>query len=154
MQITVIGSSSEYGEMFDLSYSLGKELAKIGYSVICGGRGGIMEGISKGISESGGLVVGVIPGSTRRGGNGYLSAEIVTGMGEMRNFILILSGDLIVAFPGSYGTMSELAFGMRNNKNIILVRPELHDYKVDGPNIYHADNLSEILKLISELDDI
>ncbi|MBN1785980.1 MAG: TIGR00725 family protein [Candidatus Methanofastidiosa archaeon] len=154
MQISVIGSSAPDDAMYQLAYELGKELAPLGHVVINGGRGGIMEGVSRGVKEMGGLVIGILPGDTRRSGNGHLSAEVVTGMGEMRNFLLVLSGDLIIAFPGSYGTVSEISFSMRNNKRIIIVRPDLHEYQVRGANVLMADGLEEIMNHISGIYDI
>jgi len=150
MQISVIGSSTEKGENYELAYQLGKELAKMGHTIICGGRGGIMEAISKGGHEKDGVVVGIVPQDTRGGGNRYLSAEVVSGVGEMRNFMVVLSGDLILAFPGSHGTISELSFAMRIQKRIILIRPEKHRYRVEGPNVSYADDLNQIMNQISE----
>ncbi|HPR41546.1 MAG TPA: TIGR00725 family protein [Candidatus Methanofastidiosa archaeon] len=154
MQVSVIGSSTENGEMYRLSHELGRELANKGHSVICGGKGGIMEAVSKGVHECGGLVVGILPDDRRGCGNRYLSAEIVTGIKEMRNLIVVLSGDVIVAFPGSYGTVSEMSFAMRYNKKMVIVRPDLHKYLVDGTNVSFADDLVGIMNKISELHDL
>lgn len=156
MQISIIGSNEDHGEMFKMAYELGKSLASQGHIVINGGRGGIMEGAAMGVNDSNGTVIGVLPGHDRHHGNDYLTAEIITGIGEMRNFIIVLSGDITVAFPGSYGTLSEISFAIRNGSKLIIVRPDLHE-PIKFPiseNISFAGTIDEILGKISEYDGV
>jgi len=156
MQVSIIGSNEDHGEMFKMAYELGKRLASDGHIVINGGRGGIMEGAAMGANEGNGTVIGILPASNRHCGNDYLTAEIITGIGEMRNFIIVLSGDITVAFPGSFGTLTEISFAIRNGSRMIIVRPDLHRFIrfPDNGNISFANTIDEILSKISEHDGI
>ncbi|MHC1605143.1 MAG: TIGR00725 family protein [Candidatus Methanofastidiosia archaeon] len=155
MQVSVIGSGGQVPEHFyKMARQLGKMLARDGHVVVCGGKGGIMEAVSKGVFEEGGIVVGILAENERGSGNRYLSAEVATGLGEMRNAIVVSSGDVIVAFPGAFGTLSELSFAMKNEKNIIFVCP--HSFPVDFEalkyeKIYFVKDIGDIMSVIGGL---
>ncbi|MHC1598729.1 MAG: TIGR00725 family protein [Candidatus Methanofastidiosia archaeon] len=157
MQITVIGACENVSKpLYDLAYALGTKLASRRHIVICGGRGGIMEAVSKGVKDAGGIVVGILPDLIRNSGNKYLSIEIPTGINEMRNAIVVGSGDIIIAFPGSYGTISELAFSMRQGKKIIIFRHE--EFPIDFSllkyeNIRYAQTIEDALLYMEESND-
>jgi uncharacterized protein (TIGR00725 family) len=57
-----------------------------------------------------GVILGILPGSSRGQANPYLTFSIVTGLGEGRNIVLVRSCDAIIAIGGGYGTLSEIAF--------------------------------------------
>src|SRR5690242_2752549 len=44
-----------------LAYTLGRLVAKSGYTLLTGGGAGVMEAASRGAAEAGGLVIGVLP---------------------------------------------------------------------------------------------
>src|SRR6266852_1167839 len=73
VQISVVGfnedSCTEVAR--EAAYRVGKEIAREGATVICGGLGGVMEAASKGASEAGGLSVGIIPSSDSAQANKY-----------------------------------------------------------------------------------
>jgi uncharacterized protein (TIGR00725 family) len=101
--------------------ALGEALAEMGAVVICGGMGGVMEAVSRGAKRCGGVVVGVLPGYDRGSGNRFLSIEVPTGLGHARNVLVAAGGDVLVAFPGSAGTLSEIAIALRLGRPVIGV---------------------------------
>ncbi len=108
-QIAVIGSARPSKEGYELAMEAGRLLGREGVVVLCGGLGGIMEAVSRGVHEEGGLVIGIVPGA-RHDGNPWLSARISPGMGLARNYILVNSADGVLAVEGGLGTLSELSF--------------------------------------------
>jgi uncharacterized protein (TIGR00725 family) len=92
---------------------VGRALARRGAVVFCGGLGGVMEAACRGAKHEGGLTVGILPGVHRADGNPYLDVAISTGMGEMRNALLVRSVDAVVAVGGEFGTLSEIAFALK-----------------------------------------
>jgi uncharacterized protein (TIGR00725 family) len=118
-QVVVIGSSDETGGM-DEARGIGGFIAGKGWVLITGGRGGIMEAASRGASERGGIVVGILPGEELDAANPHCSIVIPTGMGYARNVINILSADLVVAIGGKSGTLSELAYARIYGKPVVF----------------------------------
>lgn len=92
---------------------VGELLAARGATVLCGGGEGVMAAVSAGARDAGGLVIGVLPDTDRSRANPYLSAAVITGMGQARNAILVQSADAVIAVGGSWGTLSEVALAMR-----------------------------------------
>ncbi|MDY6935747.1 MAG: TIGR00725 family protein [Spirochaetota bacterium] len=118
-QVVVIGSSDD-NSYANEAYQIGKYIASKGWVLISGGRGGIMEAVSKGAREEGGIVIGIIPESDHESANKYCNIVIPTGIGYARNMINVLSGDAIISIGGKSGTLSELAYGWQFTKPIIL----------------------------------
>jgi len=88
---------------------VGRGLAEMGLSVVCGGLSGVMGAVAKGAAEAGGTVVGLLPQGDWREANPYVTIPIATGMGEARNAILARAGLCMVAVGGGFGTLSEIA---------------------------------------------
>src|SRR4030042_7032865 len=108
--IAVIGASHCSAEEAANAESVGRELAKRGVGVICGGLGGVMEAVCRGAAAEGGLTIGILPGDSPRDANPYVKIPIVTGLGYARNSIVVKSPQAVIAVGGSYGTLSEIAF--------------------------------------------
>jgi uncharacterized protein (TIGR00725 family) len=113
MIVAVIGDGFCSAETARLAEEVGRHLAEQGATVICGGLGGVMEAVCRGAKRAGGLTIGVLPGRDRRGANPYVDVPIVTGMGEGRNVVVVSSAQSIVAVSGGYGTLSEIAHGLK-----------------------------------------
>ncbi|MDI6808649.1 MAG: TIGR00725 family protein [Candidatus Eisenbacteria bacterium] len=111
--IGVIGTSSPSREEWEAAYEVGKQVALKGGIVITGGLGGVMEAASKGAKESGGTTVGILPGGHASDANPYVDVVIITELAEARNLIIVKSSDALVAVGGGYGTLSEIAFGLK-----------------------------------------
>jgi len=114
--VAVIGQHSCDAELYEIAYQVGKGIAKRGATLLCGGLGGVMEAACRGAKEAGGFTVGVLPGNSREDANPYVDLKIVTGLGEARNLIIILTVSAIIACGGQFGTLSEIAFALSHNK--------------------------------------
>lgn len=117
--IAVIGGFPCSPEEATLAEIVGRELAKKGAVLICGGEGGVMGAACKGARSEGGLTIGVLPGESRQTANAYVSIPIVTGIGSARNMIIIKSAQSVIAIGGGYGTLIEIAFALKFNVPII-----------------------------------
>lgn len=122
VQIGVIGSSGLIdSKLFSLAYEVGQEIAKSGAVLICGGRDGIMEAVSKGVKDGGGISVGIVPSYTGEDANPYLTVTIATGIGFARNALVVASSDAVIVISGRAGTLSELAIASLLDKPIIAL---------------------------------
>jgi uncharacterized protein (TIGR00725 family) len=93
---------------------VGRLLAERGAVVLCGGRNlGVMAAVASGARAGGGVCVGILPNDSREGASPDLSIHIMTNAGEARNTFLVWSADALIVIGGSWGTLSELALGMR-----------------------------------------
>jgi uncharacterized protein (TIGR00725 family) len=117
--IGVIGAGECSAEIYNQAYELGQLLGESGYSVICGGLGGVMEAVCKGVKKTLGTTIGVLPGNETNEANQYVDFPIATGMGIARNIIIIRTAAAVIAINGKYGTLSELAYALQLNKPVI-----------------------------------
>jgi len=92
---------------------LGRGIAEMGLTVVCGGLAGVMGAVSKGAGEAGGTVVGILPQGDWRDANAYVTVPIATGIGEARNAIIARASLCVVAVGGGYGTVSEIALALQ-----------------------------------------
>lgn len=100
---------------------VGRELARRGAVVICGGLGGVMDAAARGAAEAGGTCVGILPGATREGAGRHLSVALATGLGEARNTVIVNAADSVIAVGGGWGTLSEIAFARRLGKPVLAL---------------------------------
>ena len=92
-----------------MAYEVGRELARRGAVVVCGGLTGVMEAVCRGAKEAGGTTVGILPGHDPAEANPYVDIPLPTGMGYARNAIVAKAGLAVIAIEGAYGTLSEMA---------------------------------------------
>jgi len=119
MFVAVVGGAQCSREEAKLAEAVGIELAKRGVVLICGGLGGVMAAACKGARSAKGKTVGILPGYTREEANPYVDIPIVTGMGEARNVIVVNSAQAVIAIGGKFGTLSEIAYALRNSIPVI-----------------------------------
>jgi len=112
MRVSVVGGGSVGEETYETAESVGRRLAERGHTVVCGGRGGVMEAVCKGASEAGGDAIGILPGVDRSDANPYVTTAIATGIGNARNVLVVLNGDAVIAIDGATGTLSEIAHAL------------------------------------------
>ena len=117
--IAVIGTRKPSPEESSLAEEVGRELAKNGITLICGGLGGVMEDTCRGARAEGGLTIGVIPGDDPKSANPYVQIPIVTGIGYARNVIIVKIAQAIIAVGGGYGTLTELGYALDSKKPVI-----------------------------------
>jgi uncharacterized protein (TIGR00725 family) len=162
--IGVIGSSSAEKAVLDAAYEVGREIIKAGFSLICGGLGGVMEAACRGAyneaGENSGRIIGILPGTSRYDANPYVDIAILTGMGYARNCIIACSADAIVAVSGGSGTLSELALAWQYGKPIVVLTglpgfcASLSGVSIDGrrpDKIMGAKTAAEAISLIKEI---
>src|SRR5207302_2269361 len=97
----------------------GAGLATGGAVVITGGHGGVMEAASRGAANSGGTTVGLLPGLDRAQANRWVTVALPTGLGELRNGLVVRAADVVIAVGGAYGTLSEVALALKTEVPVI-----------------------------------
>jgi uncharacterized protein (TIGR00725 family) len=112
-QIAVVGGSEASDRAIVLAEALGTALASAGAVVVCGGLDGVMAAACRGAKSAGGLTVGILPGRDREPANPWVDVVIPTGLGEMRNGLVVSSASAVIAVEGEYGTLSEIALALR-----------------------------------------
>lgn len=145
MQIGVLGASSCGPDMEQAAYEVGKEIARQGAILLCGGLGGVMQAASKGAREAGGLTVGILPGASASEANPYITLRIVTDMGHARNVVLVRSADAVIAVSGGYGTLSEIAIARKIGVPCI----GLHTWDLD-PGVVRAEDAVQAVRCAVE----
>ncbi|MBD3343473.1 MAG: TIGR00725 family protein [Chitinivibrionales bacterium] len=119
--IGVIGGKEVSQSDLDLAYELGVHIANNDALLICGGLGGIMEAASRGAAENNGTVLGVLPGEKKSDANPWVTIALPTGMGIGRNTLVVRFSDVLIAFPGSYGTLSEIGLALNSGKTVVYL---------------------------------
>jgi uncharacterized protein (TIGR00725 family) len=119
--IGVIGASEATAAERDSARAVGSALAGAGAIVVCGGLGGVMEAVCEGATQHGGLTIGVLPGSDRAAANAHVDVALPTGLGELRNGLIVRFSDAVIAIGGGWGTLSEIAFAMRTARPVVAL---------------------------------
>ncbi|GJM23577.1 MAG: TIGR00725 family protein [Planctomycetota bacterium] len=119
--IGVIGAGECDAEVAVRAEEVGRRLAEANVVVATGGLGGVMEAASRGASKAGGLVIGILPMSRPEVANAFVDVAVATGMGEARNAILVNTCSAFVAIAGGYGTLSEIAYALRQKKRVVAL---------------------------------
>jgi uncharacterized protein (TIGR00725 family) len=136
------------------AYRLGELIAREGWVLLNGGRpAGVMEASARGAKENGGLTVGILPDNSSCFACKYIDIPIVTGMGAGRNYINVLSSDVVVALPGKAGTISEIALALKNKKKVILLNFEvgkLFDSYIEEGLLHTAGTPEEAIQIIKK----
>ncbi|MDP6127230.1 MAG: TIGR00725 family protein [Dehalococcoidales bacterium] len=117
--IAVIGGGQPSPEEIVCAEGVGRELARQGAILVCGGLGGVMEAACRGADLEGGLTIGILPGDSPRAANPYVRIPIVTGVGYARNISVVKSAQAVIAIGGSYGTLSEIAYARQSDIPVI-----------------------------------
>ena len=126
--VAVVGASEASDADVADAEQVGRLLAQAGAIVVCGGRGGVMAAASRGAASAGGTVIGMLPGDGRSDANEWVTVAIPTGIGELRNGLIVRTADAMVAVGGAYGTLSEIALGLHNGLQVY----GLHTWEIDG----------------------
>jgi len=117
--ISVIGAGRCDEATAQLAQAVGRDLARRGVTLVCGGLGGVMEAACRGARQAGGHTIGILPGTDPRDANPYVEVAIPTGFGEARNLIVVQTGQAVIAIAGEYGTLTEIAHALKMGKPVI-----------------------------------
>jgi uncharacterized protein (TIGR00725 family) len=120
--IGVIGSGRALPEELQkLAHEVGKLIAQRGAVLVCGGLGGVMEAAARGARENEGLVIGILPGTDKADANPCVDLAVPTGLGMARNALVVRTADVVIAFPGAFGTLSETAMALDSGKSVVVL---------------------------------
>lgn len=144
--IAVVGAGKCSKKLRDMAAVVGKTVAEQGGVLVCGGLGGVMEGAARGAREAGGVTIGILPTDSIADANEFIDYIIPTGFGEARNIIVVRTADAVVALPGKYGTLTEMAFALLAEKPVISVGA----WKL-GEEVRYEDDPAKAAKLAIEL---
>lgn len=148
IQIGVIGAASCNKDVEQVAEEVGREIARKGAILICGGLGGVMEASARGAKAEGGITLGILPGFDPSDANPFIDIKIVTGLSHARNVLVVRSSDTLVAISGGYGTLSEIAIALKLNKPVV----GLETWNI-SPSVVQAGNAKEAVKKAVELLD-
>jgi uncharacterized protein (TIGR00725 family) len=119
--VAVCGASQATPSQLDAAREVGRLLAKRGAVVINGGYGGVSGAASEGASLEGGTVVGILPDTDRSSVNPHLTVAIATGLGQVRNAVIVTAADSVIAIGAGWGTLSEIAFAKRLDRPVFAL---------------------------------
>lgn len=127
--ISVCCGATPPASELEIAYEVGREIAKRGAILVCGGLGGSMEAACRGAKECGGLTVGIIPVYEKNAANEWVDIVIPTGLGHSRNNLVAATGDGVIGVGGGWGTLSELAIAAKMKKPVAV----LGDWEISAP---------------------
>jgi uncharacterized protein (TIGR00725 family) len=97
----------------------GRTIALAGATLVCGGLGGVMEAACRGAGEAGGVTVGLLPGDDPHAANRWVAVPLATGIGELRNGLIVRAAQAVVAIHGGWGTLSEVALARKIGRPVV-----------------------------------
>jgi uncharacterized protein (TIGR00725 family) len=145
--VAVVGRGNASQEEERLAEAVGRELAERGAIVVCGGLGGVMAAACRGAEAAGGISVGILPGNDRSAANRWATIAIPTGLGELRNGLVVRAADALIAVGGGHGTLSEVALALKTGVTVI----GLGSWEISG--IHPVDDAQEAVNRALELPD-
>ena len=131
--VAVVGGGEAGADAVAVAEDVGRELARRGAVVLCGGLGGVMEAACRGAKAEGGTTVGILPTDDRRHANEYVDIAIATGMGEARNALVVRAADVVLAIDGEFGTLSEIALALRTGTPVVGI--DTWDLSIGGQEV-------------------
>jgi uncharacterized protein (TIGR00725 family) len=151
-----MGGGKVSREQENAAFRLGRLIALKGWVLLNGGRNtGIMEASAKGAKSADGLTVGILPDDHRLRVSPYIDVPILTGMGNARNCINVLSAHVVVACAGGAGTISEIAIALKTGRPLILLDCKISglfdDYRLAG-QLHECQTPEMAIDLIESLD--
>ncbi|MFC7493121.1 MULTISPECIES: TIGR00725 family protein [unclassified Nocardioides] len=101
----------------------GRRLAGAGAVLLTGGHHGVMQAAARGARDAGGVSIGLMPGHDRAEGTSEHTYLLPTGLGELRNGLIVRAADAVLAIGCSWGTLSEIALARRTGVPLVLIDP-------------------------------
>lgn len=135
--------------MLEWAEEVGQLLARGGATLITGGLGGVMRAASRGAAAAGGVTIGILPGAEPGEANEFVGVPIATGLGVMRNMVVVTASDAVVAVGGRHGTLSEIGLALRMGRHVVALaswRVE-SEHRLGGPRVHRARDPREAAEL-------
>lgn len=157
--IGIMGPNNATKENLKDAYEIGKYVANKGYTVLTGGLNiGIQNEGLKGAKSSNGLTIGIMPFNEPEKFSEYVDIPIITNMRSGRNYINVLSNNLVIACGIDVGTVSEISLSLvkTNNKKVILVGAlnEANELfiKLRKDNVFVAKDYNECINILNTIE--
>lgn len=145
--IAVVGAGVCTSDTAEVAHAVGRLIAERGGVLVTGGLTGVMEAASQGARRAGGLVVGILPGLDAGEANKAVEVAIPTGMGQLRNGLVVSTGDAVIAVGGEWGTLSEIGLALKIGKPVIGLNTwELSQGGMPREAIYRARTPDEAVE--------
>lgn len=156
--IGIMGPNDATEENLKDAYEIGKYVASKGYTVLTGGLNiGIQNEGLKGAKSSNGLTIGIMPFNEPEKFSEFVDIPIITNMRSGRNYINVLSSNLVIVCGIDVGTVSEISLSLvkTNNKKVILVRAlkEANELfiKLRKDNVFVAKDYNECIDILNTI---
>ena len=155
--VAVIGDGDPRGDdasrLLAWAEEVGVLLGRAGATVVTGGLGGVMRAASQGAASAGAMTIGVLPGTDSRDANEYVRVPIATGLGVVRNLVVVTAADAVVAIGGRHGTLSEIGLALRMGRHVVTLGSWRLDRseRVPGPQVHSARDPREAAALALRL---
>ena len=117
--IGVVGPGEASEAELESAEEVGAGLASFGAVVVTGGLGGVMEAACRGARSRRGRTLGILPGEDRDAANGWVEIAVATGLGELRNGLIVRACDALIAVGGGHGTLSEVALALKLGRPVV-----------------------------------
>jgi len=157
LHVAVIGNGDPRGpgahRILEWAEEVGQLLARGGATVITGGLGGVMRAASRGAMTAGGVTIGILPGADPAEANEFVTIPIATGLGVVRNLVVVTAADAVVAVGGRHGTLSEIGLALRMGRQVVTLsswRVESDD-RIGGPRVHRARDPREAAEMALRL---
>ncbi len=144
-------------EEIHAAYQLGKLIANEQWITLSGGRNvGVMDAVCRGAKENQGLTIGILPGENTIGASPAVDIPILTGLGNARNAINVLTAHVIVVCGMGPGTASEVALAIKSGKEVVLlgateVAESFFNEITKNDDILTAQHPEEAIRLIKRV---
>lgn len=112
------------------AFQLGKLVAENNWVLLTGGgKEGVMGAANKGAKEKRGLTVGILSSDDPNFCSECVDIPIITNMRSGRNYMNVLSCNVVIACGMNGGTASEIALAIKPGKPVILLN-DMEESKV------------------------
>lgn len=155
--VAVIGDSDPRGpdanRILEWAEEIGQQLARGGATLITGGLGGVMRASARGAVGAGGETIGILPTANASDANEFIRTPIATGLGVVRNLVVVTSADVVIAVGGRHGTLSEIGLALRMGRHVVALsswRVE-SEHRLGGARVHRVRTPREAVELALRL---
>lgn len=138
------------------AFELGELIAGAGWVLVTGGRrAGVMDAASRGARAAGGLVVGILPTEGGADASDAVDIAVITGLGQARNNINVLTSRVVIGCGMGAGTAAEIALALKAKRHVILLlaNNETRAFfkSLGGERVSVAESPAEAFEIVKRL---